>query len=191
MTGKKEELEAIFTEVEKCAAYHQLNQTATLRLRLLAEEMVEMLPSLLENAEGSFWLENNGKKFELHLSVKANRVDLDARDKLIAISTSGKNAAAVGIMGKIRAAAETMLLASQDVAGLVDFADMDNLDMVASGAYSLQWSLRYYAQNVKKDAENKEAWDELEKSVIANLADDVIVGVKGNQVDIIVCKEFQ
>ena len=63
--------------------------------------------------------------------------------------------------------------------------------MVASGAYSLQWSLRYYAQNVKKDAENKEAWDELEKSVIANLADDVIVGVKGNQVDIIVRKEFQ
>lgn len=191
MTGQKEQLDAIFTEVEKCAAYRQLNPQATLRLRLLAEELVEMLPSLLENAEGSFWLENNGNKFELHLSVQASRVDLDARDKLIAISTSGKNAAAVGIMGKIRAAAETMLLASQDVAGLVDFADMDNLDMVASGAYSLQWSLRYYAQNVKKDAENKEAWDELEKSVIANLADDVIVGVKGNQVDIIVCKEFQ
>ena len=36
----------------------------------------------------------------------------------------------------------------------------------------------------------KEAWDELEKSVIAKIADDVIVGLKGKRVDIIVKKSF-
>ena len=38
--------------------------------------------------------------------------------------------------------------------------------------------------------EKKEAWDELEKSVITKIADDVIVGIKGRKVDIIVKKAF-
>ena len=33
-------------------------------------------------------------------------------------------------------------------------------------------------------------WDELEKSIIANLADDVIVSVKGNRVEIEIKKNF-
>ena len=39
-------------------------------------------------------------------------------------------------------------------------------------------------------AEKQEAWDELEKSIIAKLADDVIVGVLGGKVDIVVKKKF-
>ena len=50
-----------------------------------------------------------------------------------------------------------------------------------------QWTLKRY-----KDAErnNKEPWDELEKSIIANLADDLTVGVKGRQATIVVTKKF-
>ena len=36
-----------------------------------------------------------------------------------------------------------------------------------------------------------ENWDELEKSIIANLADDVIVGVKGKEATIAVVKKFK
>ena len=43
---------------------------------------------------------------------------------------------------------------------------------------------------VFKKEENTAAWDELEKSVIASVADDVIVGVKGKHADIIVVKKF-
>ena len=35
-----------------------------------------------------------------------------------------------------------------------------------------------------------EAWDELEKSIVANIADEVIVGARTNYVDIIVVKKF-
>ena len=50
-----------------------------------------------------------------------------------------------------------------------------------------EWTLNRY-----KDAErnNAEPWDELEKSIIANLADDVIVAVKGNNVEISIIKNF-
>ena len=43
---------------------------------------------------------------------------------------------------------------------------------------------------VCKKEEKTAAWDELEKSVIASVADDVIVGVKGKHADIIVVKKF-
>ena len=39
-------------------------------------------------------------------------------------------------------------------------------------------------------SEKSEAWDELEKSVIASVADDVIVGVKGRKADLIIVKNF-
>ena len=54
---------------------------------------------------------------------------------------------------------------------------------------SYSWSLNKYRNVVKK--EDKEDWDELEKSIIANLADDVIVGVKGKQANIVVVKKFK
>ena len=55
--------------------------------------------------------------------------------------------------------------------------------------YACLWSLEQYKNTVKKD-EQAEAWDELEKSVIASVADDVIVGVKGKQANIVIVKKF-
>ena len=42
------------------------------------------------------------------------------------------------------------------------------------------------ADKLLKKEEQAEAWDELEKSVLASVADDVIVGIKGRQADIII-----
>jgi hypothetical protein len=55
--------------------------------------------------------------------------------------------------------------------------------------YPYLWSLEQYRNDAKSKKES-EAWDELEKSVIASVADDVIVGVKGKRADIIVTKKF-
>ena len=41
-----------------------------------------------------------------------------------------------------------------------------------------------------KKEEKAEAWDELEKSVISSIADDVIVGVKGKCAEIVIVKKF-
>jgi hypothetical protein len=50
---------------------------------------------------------------------------------------------------------------------------------------TVYWSLSDYKNNVGKEGaseEHKERWDELEKSIVNNIADDVQVGVKGNHV---------
>ena len=49
------------------------------------------------------------------------------------------------------------------------------------------WTLNRYKDSVR---DSEESWDELEKSIIANLADDVAVSVKGNKVEILITKNF-
>ena len=43
---------------------------------------------------------------------------------------------------------------------------------------------------VKDEAAEGEAWDEFERSIIAKVADDVVVGVKGKTVNISIKKNF-
>ena len=188
LTNEANQLNAVFAEVEKCTSYNDLDKKSSLRVRLLAEELVGMLPELLEHTSGCFWIENDGKKYELHVSVRAAETGFNTREKLIAVSTSGKNAAATGIMGKIRAAAEMMLFPSDDDVLISDFYD---IGLESSTSFGHMWSLRHYADQVQVNSKAKaQEWDELEKSIVAKLADDVIVGIKGKQVDIIVRKEF-
>ena len=40
------------------------------------------------------------------------------------------------------------------------------------------------------DAAADEAWDELEKSIVGKLADDVVVGVKGDRIELVITKDF-
>ena len=69
---------------------------------------------------------------------------------------------------------------------------MDMMALDASDEYSsVFWSMRSYEEELYSSVQaNKEgsgeAWDELEKSVIAALADDVKVGVTGNRVEMTV-----
>lgn len=182
--------ENIFAQVDKAAQYSGLEKKQALHLRLLAEELVSMLPELLEIGTGEFWIENDGQDFELHASIHSTGLTVFEREDLLAISTSGKNAAGKGILGKIRQVAANMLADFAEVSRLETEAGVYTFYNMGAGAeamYMTSWSLNSYRQNAQ---DNAEAWDELEKSIIANLADDVVVGVKGKQVDIIIKKHF-
>ena len=193
-------LETVLNEVEKVTKYNGLEDKKALRVRLLAEEICGMLPGLVENFSGEFWAENDGDNYELHVELKADDMNLDLRDELISVSKSGKNAAAKGVMGKIRAVAETMLLAASDSsiplpAG--DYYDYNGFNMgfgyidpaiSYETGYVYSWSLYSYKTAVKDNEED--AYAELERSIVAKLADDIIVGVRGKNVEIIVKKSF-
>ena len=195
-------LGAVLSEVEKVTAYNGLEDKKALRLRLLAEELCGMLPGLVENFSGDFWAENDGDNYGLHVELKAEDMTIELRDELISVSKSGKNAAAKGVMGKIRAVAETMLLAAFDPtlppplpAG--EFYDGHGFNMsfgyidpaiACETGYAYSWSLYSYKAVVEENEED--AYAELERSIVAKLADDIIVGVRGNNVEIVVKKSF-
>lgn len=185
-----EGLSNILVEVEKVCTYNGLNSKETLRMRLLAEELVGMLPELTNNFDGSFWLENDGKKYELHVELLVDSMNREKKDNLIELSKNKKNASASGFMGKIRDIAENMLLSSEENSMYYAY-QYEGFDHTygSNMAYTHLWTLDTYSKSCE-DKKDTSEWDCLEKSIVANLADDVIVGVRGKKVDIIIKKEF-
>ena len=187
----RESLKKVFSETEKTAVYAALDKKQSGRLRLLAEELVEMLPSLLAFTAGEFWIDCNGKNFALHTTLTPNdSLTSEKRDELLKVSSSGKNAAATGIMAKIRLAATFMLIDyEKNAAEMPATTDFYHDGMGVNPYFPISsWSLENYRAKAK--SEQGEKWDELEKSIIANIADDVLVGVEGKKVEIIVKKAF-
>ena len=185
----------IHDEAHKIAAYNGLSHKQEMKLNLLSEELIEMLPNLLHYGTGMFWIENKGSEYEVHVKVEPENIlpTID-RDKVLAVSKSGVNAAAKGIMNKIRIAAEIMLAnyaQTADSSAMIysespyTFYDMGMYQ--DPYGYSSAWSLAQYRNEAEGDTE---AWDELEKSIIANLADDVIVGIIGKSVEITIKKKL-
>ncbi|EID85060.1 hypothetical protein MSI_14460 [Treponema sp. JC4] len=184
----KDFLDLILQECEMAAANAKLTEKETMRLRLIGEELVGMLPELLSFTNGEFWIEPYGKKIELHLSLVPNEnLDFEKREKILAISSDGKNASASGVMSKIKIAIEFMLIDYENTVKVAaPFFDYGfTSDTVPA---SPMWTLINYRDNVNKEKDEK--WDELEKSIIANIADDVTVGLQGNKVEITVKKSF-
>ena len=185
------DLELILNESERVAEYNGLTHKQTLQLRLICEEIDGMLPNIIDDFDGNIWIEFEDGVCKVQVSIEIPDLDIDKKDDLIAIAKNKKNAAAVGIVGKIRNAIENMLLNESSVGAFTP-----NYRSICMGTgycegvdYSYLWSLQEYRSVVKKE-EKPEDWDELEKSVIASVADDVIVGVKGKQANITIVKKF-
>jgi hypothetical protein len=111
----------------------------------------------------------------------------EKRKKLIESSTSGKNSAASGIIGKLRDIIETVTEPVDDCNLVIDTLGwMDgDVDYISGCA---TWSLLQYKQNVEQK-KLAEEWDELERSIVANIADEVKVFIKGDTVEMLIYKK--
>ena len=185
------DLAAILNESERVAKYNGLDHKQSLQLRLLCEEIDGMLPNIIDDFDGELWIDFEDGVCKVNVSIKIPEFNTDKKNALIDIAKDKKNAVAVGIVGKIRHSIENFIL-NEDV--MNSFAYSSGAFGMPAGYYdgtdySCLWRLEEYRSGVKKE-EQAEAWDELEKSVIASVADDVIVGVKGRQANIIIVKKF-
>ena len=179
-----ETLNKILRETQKTAVYAELNAKQTMRTRLIAEELIGMLKELSENFDGDFWIDQENLEFMFYTQISLNEnMDKQTKKKFIDISSDKKNASAKGVMGKIRDVVENMRYSENALYS----ADFVAHQLETAVLLDDTWTLSRY-----KDAQRNsdEPWDELEKSIIANLADDVIVSVKGNKVEIVIVKNF-
>ena len=187
VTNTGDHMQTVLREAEKTAEYKGLSEQSSMQLRLLTEEMMGLMRSITGEKKGEFWIEDQDGVFQLHLKVETV-MDGQRRKQLIAVSSEGKNEAAQGLMGKIRAFFEP----SGDTptfAGL--FMPGSSPQMYGS----LTWSMEEYRENVaqmRKDGREgaEEAWDELEKSVVAHVADEVKVSIRGTNVEITIYKKL-
>lgn len=186
------DLAAILAESEKVAVYNELTHKQALQLRLICEEIDGMLPNIIDRFNGEFWIEFEDGVCKVNVSLRFHEFTAEKKEGLVGIAKNKRNAATVGIVGKIRSSLEDIFL-NEDVALGSDMMSESfyyySPDIHDRMDYSYQWSLERYRVAVT-NKEKTEEWDELEKSVIASVADDVIVGVKGKRADIVVMKKF-
>lgn len=194
--GSEKEIKQILKEAEKTAAYVGLRKHETLQLCLLAEELTGILRGVIKDFEADFWIEEENGKIRLNLASEV-RLEREKKEKLLSISTSGKNEADKGIMGKIGRLFETYMDNCDEVgtycaqAGITipSMEMMDSGSMMTFGGYGM-WSLQEYKNYVQTE-KKEEAWDELECSIVAKLADDVTVSIRNQKVHLTVIKVFQ
>ena len=193
VSSKGSQIEAALIQADKVAAYKEMSPKNALHLRLLTEEMMGLMRSITGDVTGQFWIEDRDGVYELHLLTE-KWLTSEKREKLLAASTTGKNESARGLMGRLRNFFEVG--ADEDIAmfsnplvlpGMYEHTSVPTLDW--------EWSMVEYQEaldsyRTEKQESVQEARDELEKSVVAHVADDVKVGIKGRTVEMTIIKKM-
>lgn len=176
----------------------KLDKRDALRLDLLVEETLGMVKNMLEDFYGQLWFTADGKACEIHFEATSD-MDVEKRQELLSVSSTGKNVAHRGFMAKLgevisgalHGFGRTMDAYGQETVkyGIVHSPSpmMGNADMMTV------WTLQTYRDGLDQangDEDVEAALDELEKSIVAKLADDILVGVKGDRINLVIKKQF-
>ena len=173
--------------------YGDCSKKSLLRLRLLAEETMNLIRSITGDSQmlAEFWLEKEGNLCSVHLTTDTIMY-AQKRKELMELSTTKENAAAKGVLGKIREVFELALLpkdertARESRIGMMGLIDPTGMQSVGTET----WTMSTYIDSVNGSDEKsefvKEAKDEIEKSILANVAKDVIIGIKGDEVSMVI-----
>ncbi len=164
-----------------------LNHKTGLRIRLLAEETMNLIRSITGEMDAEFFLERDDDQVRLHLNT--NTIMFAAKRKeLMEISTSKENAAAKGFMGKIREVFELAMLpkdersARESRIGMMGLVDPTALSATSSET----WKMSNYKSSVEEMDQNtefaQEARNELERSILGNIAKEVEISIIGDDV---------
>lgn len=197
ISGKKANFESILEETQAFAYNEDLPDKASLQLQLLAEEIVSLMRAISFDYEGTYMVSGENGKYEL--TVEGETLINPKRKKdLMSIATKQKPS--TGVLNRIKNIFEGFMTFTEEAAPSGDTANIMYMtteigDMQAFNVLQAQsWSLKSYRQQVEEsldDEDMKAGWEELERSIIANLADDVTVEIKASKVLITVYKEFK
>ena len=167
--SKGKGFEDAIQETRKAAQFRGLNHKDSVQLQLLTEEMLSLARSVTGEMEASFWLESEGKAFDLCMTTKTV-MDQEKRYLLISSATSRKNEAANSFLGRLRDSFEQAMLAEAETVNTVP-------DDVVNDVYN-----RFIDET---------EWDQYEQSILRKLADEVKISIRGGTVDMTVTKNFE
>ncbi|QFJ53685.1 hypothetical protein [Pseudobutyrivibrio xylanivorans] len=198
VSNDKERLGEVYASVDKSIDALSLDKKDALHMKLLFEETIGMVKAITSNFTAIVWAEKYQGECWLRL-VGKTQMDIDKKTDLMSVSTTGENALAVGFMGKIRDFVETGLLSYDGVTKLQQKYNGYGINMGFNGSYidsgvatnpqafsGFMWTMDDYKEslkNVEGEPNATACWDELEKSIVASLAKNVIVGIEKNQIE--------
>ena len=136
--------------------------------------------------------EDHNGVYELHLQART-LLNSEKKEQLLAVSSTGKNESARGLMGRLRDFFDWG--SDEDLAGFSSPLLMpDMFEHSSSPMLDWEWSMKRYETALSTMAGQndaaREAWDELEKSVVKNMADDVKVSIRNGVVEMVILKKL-
>jgi len=177
----------------------ELDAKAALRMRLLTEEVLELLKGIVDGFSGLFWLESDETECRICNDGTAE-VDLKTERDLLSVSSDGKNASVKGFTAKLARFARhyreymERINALMTLSGSVCSEDYLYIGAIQpdSEATEVLWSMVDYKKFLDEDESAADQIaadrDELQKSILGNLASDVRVGVKDDRISITVVR---
>ncbi len=198
ITNKNIIIDDALSKIDSYLEDMELGPKDTLHLRLLTEETIGMLGAMAGEYKALLWLEKDSDNGYVKLTAKTE-MDIDKKKEILSVSKSGENTFAKGFMGKIADIIENGMLSYDNVMKLQQQYGGGYVDYAALGGSPSErdffsWSLEQYRDALEDVMDNDtaagRAWDELEKSIVAKIAKDVIVGVKHDEVEMTICSEL-
>ena len=155
-------------------------------MNLLAEETLGMANQLLKDFDGEIWLETTAEGYEIILEadVRENREGtVPAQDE------------PAGFMAKIAELLNCSFMFEnaaempENLAGMLpDYMSYGLRDSAESPAWAGTWSLSAYRSRLQHQPGSGISLDELEKSIVGSLADEVTVGIRGRRIRMVISK---
>lgn len=195
LRGRQEAIE----ETERFAAYNHITGKQAMHMRLLTEETVSMVHGILSGFEGDFWIESEKRKSGrlCRICVAANASVSESQEtELMRISSSGKNEEAKGFLGAIREIFRWSVQSTEENrknTGSTAVDVMYRMGTPAAAEEEAFWSLQQYRASLEQhtqEEESRQAWDELEKSIVANLSDEIRIGITNERATVIIERFF-
>ena len=191
LSGQKEAMQ----EAERFTEYLRLTGKNAMHIRLLTEEAISLVHGIIHDFKGDFWLESEQTEQGIlcRICVAANTDVTDGQEqKLLDVSTTGRNEEAKGIMGKIRQVLRWSIQHTDDEQSVKQaWFERGSYAVRDANAVNYYWSLAVYRDSVESDPKfDAEERDELEKSIIAKLSDEVKVGIRSGKAEVIIEKRL-
>ena len=196
-------LDKVLEEADAFASFMGLPDKESRYLRLITEETIGMIRTITGELSAKLVFSGGDESYTISLET-ITFMDIKKHDELLALSKSGKNESAKGVMGKIREAFELANMIpdqnSKDAWMMYGSPAMtwgmpNEGTMFMSPSEPVYWTLKGYRSTLDADKESDEdaaeAWDELEKSIVGNLADDIKIGIRNGHVQMDVIRDLK
>lgn len=173
-------------EAERYAASENLDKKMRMRMRLLSEEILTLTKSITKINNGEFHIERDDGNYQICIDAEAN-INHETKEKLVEISSNGTNAAFSGATGSILNAIDSMLHMKSDANKNDANRDASVMERsISSSDGDYRWSLNIFNEKSNEEPENVISSEATKMSVLNNLAEDVKISVKGNNLSIVV-----
>lgn len=171
----KVEIAHILDKIDATIEQYDLTEQEEIRLRLLGEETVSMAKHLFGERDAAVIIRKEPQAFAICYRTRI-RLTAEEKAELIDFSTEKKNSKTSSFSGKVAAVADYLFNAPVDMNLGIGIYNIGGVS-----PYDITWSISNMNKKVKQDE-----WDEYEKAIILKYADDIIVGVLGSDVELVV-----